>query len=533
MKKYKLIAFILTLIMSFSLALEVRAAAPSGLTFKVIDDNLTEIYGSMKDGHITVKKVALYNSNGTLQSYAYNIEPQKNQVAGNEKSTSIKATTDYGYQYLIQNGYPNKSLGYGDDGDYYTTQLALWMYAYKVYGASEDDKLVGYLIDANGEKSFHFTGATNTANRQTKIAQSAYELYKKALSAHNSGKTAKSYKLSHSVASNEMLVEDGKLISRPVTVTLDGAAEYNVSFNVKNVVAVSTESGNVKTSFRVAEKFRVRYEGDIKDFQVKATITAKDPNVIVYEVKPEGNAKSLMISTFLDSDGSSLSDEVYFNFDANRTTICNQDKNSGKEIAGATLVIKDLHGNKVATWITTTEAHYEVLEPGTYTLEETIAPTGYIKPDTGIQFTVKGDGTDEVTMLNEKLAGVDVSNLDDTGEAELSGVTLVVYNQEGKEVATWVTTEKKYHLVLNPGEYTMKETSVPGEYELNKDIVSFTILANGSAKEEVVMHNELKAIPVPITGSVRSIIMVVSSLILVICGTLLLYDGYTKRKSRG
>jgi len=531
--KNKIIVFLLALIMSMGLVLEVSAAAPSNLTFKVIDDNITEIYGSMKDGHIAVKKIGLYNSNGTLQSYAYNIEPQKNQVTGNEVSTSIKATTDYGYQYLIQNGYPNKSLGYGDNGDYYTTQLALWMYTYKVYGASEEDKLVGYLIDSNGEKSFHFTGASTTANRQTKIAQSAYELYRKALAAHNTGKTNKSYKLSHSVASNEMLVENGKLISRPVTVTLDGAMEYNVSFNVKNVVAVSTESGNVKTSFRVSEKFRVRYEGDIKDFQVKATITAKDPNVIVYEVKPEGNAKSLMISTFLDSDGSSLSDEVYFNYDADRTTIHNQDKNSGREIAGATLVIKDLHGNKVATWITTTEAHYEVLDPGTYMLEQTIAPTGYIKPSSGIQFTVKGDGTDEVTLLNEKLTGTDVSCLDDSGEKELPGVTIVVYNQEGTEVATWVTTEKKYHLVLNPGTYTLKETSVPAEYELKKDIISFVVLEDGSVKDNLIVQNELKAIPVPITGSVKSIIMVISSLVLVICGTLLLYDGLTKKKSRG
>ena len=37
-------------------------------------------------------------------------------------------------------------------------------------------------------------------------------------------------------------------------------------------------------------------------------------------------------------------------------------------------------------------------------------------------------------------------------------------------------------------------------------------------------------IPVPITGSVRSVLIVILSLVLVVCGTLIFYDGYRKKQ---
>ena len=531
MKKNKIFAIIFSIVMTLCFALDVSAATPSAanLTFKVIDKDITEIYGGMKDGKITVYKQALYNADGTIQSYVYCIEPQKGNLDGEEGVRQVKPTQDYGYTYLMINGFPNKSFGFGDNGDYYATQLAVWMYAYKVYGYKQEDKLIGYLIDANGEKDFNFTGSYSAANRQTKIANKAYDLYRAALEAHNQGKPTKQYKLSHTISTNDMSVVDGKLQSKPVTVSLDGAAEYNVSFNLKNVEAVSAESGKVKTSFRVEEKFMVRYTGEVKDFNVKVTVTAKDPNVVVYEVNPEGG-KQAKISTFLDSDGSNLSDEFYLKYEARRTTISKQDALTSRELPGATMVIRDLHDAQIATWVTTTEPHYIVLEPGTYTLEETIAPKGYQKQTKGIQFTVKADGTDRVTMLNHPLKGVDISNKSAEGTEELEGATLVIRDSNNNEVATWVSTNEPYHIVLEPGTYTLEQTIAPAEYELNKNKITFTVNNDGSVNEELVITNELKAIPVPITGSVRSVLIVILSLILVICGTLIFYDGYRKKQ---
>lgn len=531
MKKKKFFALILTLLMTLGFAINVSATTPNAnnLTLKIIDKDLTEIYGGMREGRITVYKQALYNNDGTIHSYVYGMEPQKNNIDDTNEVSSIKPTSDYGYTYLMQNGFPNKSFGFGDNGDYYVTQLAVWMYAYKVYGYKADDKLIGYLIDTNGDKSYNFTGSYSADNRQTKIADAAYELYKKALNAHTTGKPNKTYKLSHSISTLDMSVVDGKIQSKPITVSLDNINEYNVAFNIKNVSAISTETGKEKTTFRVAEKFVVRYNGDIKDLNIKVTITAKDPNAVIYEVYPEGSNKQKMISAFLDSDGSNLSDEVNLRYQTNRTTISIQDTNTGRVLPGATLVLTDLHDRQVATWVTTTEPYYIVLSKGTYNIEETIPPKGYKRQTRVTQFTVNGDGTDKVSILSEPLLGFNISNRDTEGN-ELPGTTLLIRDSEKNEVATWETTEEPYHIVLSPGRYTLEETVAPLEYELNKNKISFTVNEDGSVSEPLIMYNELKAIPVPITGSIRSIAIVTLSLIIVVCGTLIFYDGYRKRQ---
>ena len=133
-------------------------------------------------------------------------------------------------------------------------------------------------------------------------------------------------------------------------------------------------------------------------------------------------------------------------------------------------------------------------------------------------------------MLNQPLTGVDISNKDSSGTDELAGATLVIRDSENHEVATWVSTTEPYHIVLDPGTYTLEETVAPLEYELNTKKITFVVNADGSVDNPVIMTNELKPIEVPITGSVRSVLIVLLSLVLVVCGTLIFYDGYRKKQ---
>lgn len=83
-------------------------------------------------------------------------------------------------------------------------------------------------------------------------------------------------------------------------------------------------------------------------------------------------------------------------------SISKQDITNKEELPGATLVIKDYDGNVIEEWVSTNEPHYiEKLEPGIYTLTETIAPEGYVLSTETITFTVKDDGSiTEVVMYN-------------------------------------------------------------------------------------------------------------------------------------
>ena len=68
--KKKLMTLIFILIMTLGLIVNVHAATPSAnsLTLKVIEKDIKEIYGGMKNGYIEVSKKALYNYNGYIHS---------------------------------------------------------------------------------------------------------------------------------------------------------------------------------------------------------------------------------------------------------------------------------------------------------------------------------------------------------------------------------------------------------------------------------------------------------------------------------
>ena len=119
-------------------------------------------------------------------------------------------------------------------------------------------------------------------------------------------------------------------------------------------------------------------------------------------------------------------------FEFNKTDITGD-----KEVAGATLTIKDDQGNVVDEWISNDKAHsIEGLIVGkTYTLTETITANDYVKA-TDIIFTVKNSSELEtVTMKDKQVA---FSKTDITGENEIEGATITVSEkQSGKVVDEW------------------------------------------------------------------------------------------------
>ena len=74
-----------------------------------------------------------------------------------------------------------------------------------------------------------------------------------------------------------------------------------------------------------------------------------------------------------------------------KVKISKTDVTGSKEVPGATLVVKDASGSVVDKWVSTNEAHYVTVDPGVYTLTETIAPKGYKLSTTTITFKVDED----------------------------------------------------------------------------------------------------------------------------------------------
>ena len=88
------------------------------------------------------------------------------------------------------------------------------------------------------------------------------------------------------------------------------------------------------------------------------------------------------------------------------------DGETGENLAGASMVLKDAEGNVVKSWVTTNEDMIiEDLQPGKYYLSETEAPEGYVLSTEimEIEVTLNG-GTVIVTFFNTP--EVEVPNTD-------------------------------------------------------------------------------------------------------------------------
>ena len=206
----------------------------------------------------------------------------------------------------------------------------------------------------------------------------------------------------------------------------------------------------------------------------------------------------------------------------------------GSEIEGAHIVVNDEKGKLVEEWDSTTESHKLDLKPGKYTMEETVAPEGFQKVTTVIEFEVDKDG--KVTLITTEVNGggkisvTDINHViledapekefpvyfskNELGGSEIEGAHIVVNDEKGKLVEEWDSTTESHKLDLKPGKYTMEETVAPEgfqkvttviEFEVDKDgkVTLITTEVNGGGRISVtdINHVILEDAPKPTESS--------------------------------
>lgn len=232
-----------------------------------------------------------------------------------------------------------------------------------------------------------------------------------------------------------------------------------------------------------------------------------------------------------------------------KVKISKTDVTGSKEVPGATLVVKDASGSVVDKWVSTSEAHYVTVDPGVYTLTETIAPKGYKLSNTTITFKVDEDlnlyelvdgkytKVDHIKMINELIdkSAIKINKLDSKTNKYVSGAILMIKNNKGETVATITTTDSASYINLDEGEYVLSEEAAPSGYEKTDTKVYFTVDAEGKIKikgsngyvdaVEITIYNqkeEEEIILVPATGLSSTITYVVGTLV-VSAGAVMLY----------
>lgn len=313
-------------------------------------------------------------------------------------------------------------------------------------------------------------------------------------------------------------IEYNHVFSKPYQHVIYGKT-YADSFNTSNSKSLSITKGVNKLSItKVDESGKalagatlVLYKGDCtkgvcKDEYTKweSTTSAKEFSNIpvgkytLMETKsPVGYRLADKMLINIDSDSKNYSFKLV-NKKSLMVRISKTDITGDKEVPGATLVLKDEKGTVLQTWISTTSPKYYVLEPGVYTLNETIAPKGYVLNESTITFKLDADGTiyekdstgkwvkvDYVKMINEKELTVRISKTDITGEVEVPGASLVLKDEKGNTVSSWVsTTEPHYETLKHDVVYELTETVAPKGYVLSKSTITFKLDKDGKVYEK-------------------------------------------------
>ena len=347
------------------------------------------------------------------------------------------------------------------------------------------------------------------------ITKCSYDSSKQAIMGYEPGTSSNvndSLKLTGGVSTFQVKISKKSTIS---TAELKGAVLV-IKDSSKEVVDRWTTDGNVHTANLEPGTYTLEEEsapaGYTKSSEVITFVVGTDGKITV-------NGKEVTSLELKNTPDSIMISKV--------------DSITGKELAGATLVIKDSSGNPVKTITTTGNPEPISLSPGEYTLEETIAPKGYIKNTKVIKFTVTsnnkitidGKETSYVEMENDPII-IYISKKSINGKTELPGATLVITDKDGNlkedldgKSLTWTSTTDitKFHLA--PGTYYLYETKAPKGYELSDKKLEFTILEDGTVKMDtktvddniLVFTNTPEPTPVQ-TGSLLVYIIIIGTI---------------------
>lgn len=148
-------------------------------------------------------------------------------------------------------------------------------------------------------------------------------------------------------------------------------------------------------------------------------VTNKDGQIIIdniptgsytyYETKaPVGYALDSNVYSFTVSSNGDKTGTFKVRDKETGMTLYKKDYTTGKSLQGAKFEIYDSSKKLVASAETNAEGIFQIqaLEPGSYTIKEVVAPSGYVITDKEYGFTIKADGTVEgdLTVYN-KLSG--------------------------------------------------------------------------------------------------------------------------------
>ena len=400
----------------------------------------------------------------SLGGYVYCTDFHKG-IPYNVKMT-LSGEAPAGLAYIISNGYPRVNITGDSDKDYYITQAAIWWYLDETTGSHNLPDAFKYTGSDPYNLRHYVSELVEAGKKQTSYATPAISLI-------NNDSTLN-------------LTSDGKYYeSNTISAkTLYTTGNYTISLSnaPTGTVVVNASTGATQTSFAPSESFKVRIPVDSVDVgSLNITVTATATGSInkAYMYKSSDSTKQDVMGSLLYPETSTVKDQTNLTLETSKVTITKIDDKTEKPLAGATFEVKDSSGKVVATWTSTTSSHViKNLPNGTYTLQETKAPDGYVLNDKVVEFTISDTNRNiSIRFRNKEFErNATIIKIDSVTKDPVAGATLVVKDSTGKVIDEFVTTTEPHKLTgLEDGTYTVEETKAPTGYEKTAKIYEFTV----------------------------------------------------------
>ena len=407
---------------------------------------------------------------GGVKYIVYCLEKEK-LWSPNKTLTKNDTPLDAGYVYIVQNGYPAKSLTGNDENAEYLTRIAVWWYQDRSAGVSDTSS--GVL----------------TANQKSVIKASSYYRYIEplvdgAVNAKNNptvinpsfSLNSSSFKLS---SDNTYLITD--LIKVNCIVSFDS---YRVSVDNSAVQILdennSPVTGNISSS--KGFKLRVNLSSIDNPISVNVSVVVNYSEYEAYSYSPPSDISDTMQESFAAAlvpvaKQKTISSKV--SMPTGSLTIKKVDSANNSPLAGANIEVTRVITNQVVASFTSTTSDYKInnLLPGEYTIKETKAPSDYEIDKASTNVVITTDNLNiSSTITNSKINQINLGKIDSDTKEYVAGATLKLTNSSGGEVETFVTTTSP-HVIrgLASGTYYLEEIKAPTGYIRNKDKVKIVI----------------------------------------------------------
>lgn len=205
----------------------------------------------------------------------------------------------------------------------------------------------------------------------------------------------------------------------------------------------------------------------------------------VFFYSPEGGREKSQSLIGIQSGNTNISKSFEHKVTFGSVNIKKVDEaNNEITLKDAEFTIKDLNGNIVKV-ITTNESGIASakLVTGSYTIEETKAPSGYLIVNGQQQFTIEPGQTESLSLVftNTKIKGsIEITKVDEN-EKPLKDAEFVIKNEAGEVVSKAKTDEEGIvrFIELPYGKYTYQEITAPAGYVLDNTEHDFEIKEDG------------------------------------------------------